>query len=69
MSTQYCDVCGMYVESDCAGKVRTCGLELESSTEGDDYGYLNDCPFDNDLTIENYNEEMYEDLDDEYQDD
>jgi hypothetical protein len=65
MSIIYCDTCGMHVESDAAGTVRTCGLESSGEFSEEDHGFANDCPFDNDLTIEDYDE----DLGDEYDED
>lgn len=58
MSVQYCDVCGQHVEVICDGKVRECGLADSGQDTGDDFGYMSDCPFDNDLTIEDYDEEI-----------
>ena len=64
MSTQYCEVCGQHVE--CTRTGVRCGMDSsDDMSYDDDLGYLNDCPFDNELTILELEDDFdEEDLDD-----
>jgi hypothetical protein len=48
--------------------VRICGLESADVDTEEDLGYLNDCPFDSDLTVEDYSDDEQE-FPDDYLDD
>lgn len=58
--TKYCEVCSCTVEvQEETNQVHTCGLE----ELGDDFGYVNDCPFTAEFSIlEEYCEEEVDDF-------